>query len=203
MAVERHVRIAAVLTEGVPSSISCPRQFALLTRVGNDTVPCTLRSLDRRNAPTPTKGDQRHGTQNRKADHHLPAHRPRVSGVARHPAGARSPSGTRSEPPGGTRTAKATPSSSKSFRSMAASSCASRSKTRLHRLRKRRRAHKAPLLPLKSRNRPRGYGPQTGPRPATARPRYHRAPAPPRCADQDRRRYPPEALQLLRGAAPA
>lgn len=43
------------LTGGSPASMSCPRQFALLTRVGNDTVPCTSGLLVRRNAPTPTK----------------------------------------------------------------------------------------------------------------------------------------------------
>ena len=43
------------LTGGGPASITCPRLFALLTRVGYDTVPCTPGLLVRRNAPTPTK----------------------------------------------------------------------------------------------------------------------------------------------------
>ena len=72
------------LTGCGPASISCPRQFALLTRVGHDTVPCAPGLLVRRNAPTPTKGDQEHGTQDRSSNHKQPARRPRLSGVARH-----------------------------------------------------------------------------------------------------------------------
>lgn len=56
------------LTGCGPASISCPRQFASLTRVGHDTVPYAPGLLVRRNAPTPTKGDQEHGTQERSSN---------------------------------------------------------------------------------------------------------------------------------------
>ena len=56
------------LTGCGPASISCPRQFALLTRVGHDTVPCAPGFLVRRYAPTPTTGDRKHGTQERNSN---------------------------------------------------------------------------------------------------------------------------------------